>query len=290
MVFVAWIWVGDNTTDTENKPIKKVTEIKGLYLFGKRKVWTIDKSEEFFNSKGQLTEHLFYNNDGTCESKYLYKYTSFDSLEKIIWLTGEHLTPQQIEIWTYDSSKRKNKKLLYEITNAKIQPDTFLYEKEIYQYDTANRLYKTTSKSYYSESIYIKTYTFNYEGFIISDTFYTESKYDTSTDVTNYTYNSLGHIRTEFGGLSHDSMYYQTDSKGRIIEKKEQYGNFVRTCNKYWYDERGNQIKSFLDINDGYTYEYKYDKNNRLLKEYRAGGFLFILKYCVIYKYEYYEP
>jgi hypothetical protein len=58
--FCIWGLTGGSPKETENKPIKKITETKGLCFGGKRKIWTLDKSEKMFNQKGQLIEHRFY--------------------------------------------------------------------------------------------------------------------------------------------------------------------------------------------------------------------------------------
>lgn len=287
--FLLWILSGDLKQKAENRPIKKITETTGLYLFGKRKIWTFSKSEKIYNQTGKLIEHLFYDGKN-CDNKYLYAYTEFDSLVKSTWLTGKDLTPQDLKIWTYDSLNRKYQNLEFEI--SKIELDTFLNEKTTWYHDNNGKRYKTIvehfSNRYPTTEVIIMTDNFDNAGLIISDTFYSANQFDTSIYITQYTYDSLHHIKTKFGGLSNDSIYYQTNNKGQIIEEKQQYGNFVRTCNKYWYDEKGNKIKTFLDIDNGHTYKYEYDDYHKLIREYRPGSFLFILSPCVIYEYEYY--
>ena len=84
-------------------------------------------------------------------------------------------------------------------------------------------------------------------------------------------------------------MYYKTNKKGQIIEEKEKSKDFVSQNNKYWYDQNGNKIKTVLDIDNGETYTFKYDKNNRLLKERLSGNFLYVLMTFNEYNYEYFE-
>lgn len=288
--FLLWILTGDLKQKAENRPIKKITKTTGLYLFGKRKIWTFSKSEEIYNQSGKLIEHLTYDGKN-CEDKYLYAYTEFDSLVKSTWLTGNDLTPQDLKIWTYDSLNRKYQNLAFEI--SKIDSDTFLHEKTTWHYDQNGRRYKAIIEHFSNryprtEMSTIMTDNFNTNGLLVSNTHYSASHFDTSTYITQYTYDANNHIKTKFGGLSNDSIYYKTNERGQIIEEKVQFGSFVRTCHKYLYDGKGNKIKTFLDFDNGYVYEFEYDNFNRLIKEYRAGNLLFILKPCVTYEYEYY--
>ena len=136
LAFLIWNFTADIFIATEPSPIKVVTKITGLHLFGKRRVWTFNKSEEIFNQQGRVVELLSYDG-GVCDDKQIYTYNEFDSLEKSVWLTGKSLTPQKIEIWTFDSLNRKFQNLVYGI--SKVKPDTFMYEKTTWYYDELGR-------------------------------------------------------------------------------------------------------------------------------------------------------
>lgn len=289
LAFTLWVFTGDQPKETEHGIIKKVTEQTQLF-FVRRKVWNLGKSVELFNIKGQISEQQFY--DGSiCNSKYIYTYNNFDSLGHVIWFTGESLTPQKIELFKYDSLKRKVQNLTYEIN--KITQDTTLYEITTWFYDNVNRPYKTivehlNGNDSVATLVNIMTDTYDKRSLVIADTFVSKTKEGTSTYVTNYQHDDKGHILSKLGGLSGDSIYYKTNKMGKVIEEREQYGSFVRKVHRYWYDENGNEIKTYLDYDGGQTYEFVYDKNNKLLREYRPGSFMLLFRPVVTYKYEYY--
>lgn len=286
IAFLAWNFTSDIFVVTEPRPIRKVTEITALHLFGKRRIWTLEKSEEVFNQKGQTIEQLFYDGN-VCDSKYIYAYSEFDSLKRVVWLTGKNLTPQKIEIWTFDSLNRKFQNLVYDV--SKVEPDTFMSEKTTWYYDKFGREYKTVIEHFSdmypdSEGTTIFTDIHNDRGQIVSTTM---SSYGAS-NVTKYTYNEKGHVILKTGGLMDDSIVYVNNDKGKVLEEREVKNGLTLHCDKYWYDDKGNKVKVYLDNEGGHTYEYIFDKNNRLIKAYRPGSFLFILKPCVTYGYDYY--
>lgn len=288
LTFTAWLLTGNFYKDTENKPIKKRIQKTGIFLFGMRNIWTISSNIEIYNRKGQIIEDQVFYNGNSCESKYIYKYNEFDSLQKVIWLTGKDLTPQKIEIYHYDNNKRPVQQLVYEI--SKLKPDTFMCEKTTWFYNDENRKYKTIITHYskeYPSSAGITTMidSFNEHGLVVADTF----KSTSGVYITNYTYDISGHIKTKFGGLTNDSIHYKTNKKGQIIEEMEKSNDFISQHNKYWYDQNGNKIKTDLEIDNGRTYTFKYDKHNRILKERLSGNFLYILMAFNEYSYEYFE-
>lgn len=287
--FALWTFTGAQPKETENRIIRKITAQTALFLV-KRKVWNLDKSVELYNRKGLITEQQFYDGS-TCDSKYIYTYNNFDSLSQVIWLTGESLSPQKIELFNYDSLQRKVQNLTYEIN--KKTGDTTLYERTTWFYDSSNRPYKTivehlNTTDSLTTHVNIMTDTYDSRKLVIADTFVSKTKEGASTYITNYQYDDKGHILRKFGGLTGDSIYYKTNKVGRVVEEKEQYGSFVRTVHRYWYDDNGNEIKTYLDYDGGHTYEFVYDKNNKLLREYRPGNFMLLFRPVVTYKYEYY--
>lgn len=292
ITFVAlliWLLTGGNYTDSENNPIKKITKTTGLYLLGKRKIWTFDKHIEYYNSKGQLTRNDWYNGEDSIHWSYIYAYYPFDSLYKISWLTGSDLSVQKITEYKYDSLHRLIKKT--ESSVNKRTNDTTVYEIDRYYYDSLGRNHHSIMKHFSTPdtttSFFLKNY--NTSGKVIQKIHQTRTNQQNREKyITTYTYDERGFIKYEFGGLSNDSLYYKTNDKGQVIEKKEQYGDFVRTCDKYWYDEYGNEVKTFLDIDSGHTYDFIYDKNNRLLIEYRPWSFFGLLRAGVKYDDEYY--
>lgn len=288
LTFTAWLLTGNFYKDTENKPIKKRIQKTGIFLFGMRNIWTISSNIEFYNIKGQIIEDQNFYKNNVCDSKYIYEYNVFDSLQKVVWHTGKDLTPQKVEIYTYDNYKRPFQKLVYEISKLKI--DTFMYEKTTWFYDIKNRKYKTVIENYskeYPSTTGITTMidVFNEKGLVVSDSLISTS----GAYITKYTYDKYGHKKTKFGGLTNDSIYYKTNKKGQVIEEMEKSNDFVSSKNKYWYDQNGNNIKTILDIDNGRTYTSKYDKNNRLLKERLSGNFLYILMAYNQFSYEYFE-
>jgi hypothetical protein len=286
IAFLTWNFTSDIFVVTEPKPIRKVTATRAWHLFGKRKIWTLGKSEQVFNQKGQTIEQLFYDGD-VCNSKYVYTYNEFDSLETIVWLTGRNLTPQKIKIWTYDRLNREFQNLVYEVSKAK--PDTFMSEKTTWYYDKLGREYMTVIEHFsdlYPESAGVTTMTDVYDakGQVISSIFSSTHE----TNETQYVYNERGFVKLQTGGFMDDSILFETNYKGQVLERKEIKNGVTIDQHKYWYDKNGNEIKTFLDNEGGQTFEFKFDKHNRLVKEYRPGSFLFILKPCVTYSYDYY--
>ena len=295
LLFLIWLLTGNIIKESENKSIKKIQATSGLYLFGMRRVWTESSNIDFYNEKGQLLESEYFNNGNKCDSKHVYEYNSFDSLTKVVWLTGVNLTPQKIETYSYDSLRRPFQNMVFEIRKLKL--DTFLYEKTTWYY-SLNRKYKSVIENFskeYPSSEHVTTLIdiFNKKGLLVADSFLTEYKeagVGSELYITKYSYDKSGHIRSKFGGLTNDSIYYRANEKGQIIEEKEKQGNSIKSLKKSWYDRNGNEIKtSYKDIENNDTYTSRYDKSNRILKERLSGNFLYILMAYKEYHYEYYD-
>jgi hypothetical protein len=287
--FFIWGLTGDLPKETENKPIKKITETSGLCFGGRRNVWTIRKSEQIFNPKGQLIEYNFYGRN-ILRSKILYTYNDFDSL-----IRTEHfdstLKIEEIETYTYNAQKKHLTDIYYKINT--ISGDTNITEKTTWYYDALGRRYKKRIETdeYYVGTPHNPTHTrvkidvFNSQGLIIRDTFYSIRDTMTSTDITEYLYDEKNNRIAKFGS---DSIYYKRNEKGQITEEYLKDKDYSRIKAQYHYDERGNKIKTLLNIDDGFLYEFVYDKNNKLVKEYRPDSFLLLFQFCVIYDYEFY--
>jgi len=287
ILFLTWIFTGAIIPESENKPIRKITQTTGLYLFGLRRIWEIDRTEKWYNRKGKITEMIFYDGS-TIHSKYSYRYTEFDSVAEVIWYTGEDLSPQTIERFTFDSLRRPFREFLYDI-DKKIS-DTTLRTLTTKYYDSQNRNFRTTIQDIskeYPASNYTLTMIDNYDenGFLISDTTRSGDVY-----IATYSYDKNGFIKTKFGGMLQDSIYYKTNDKGLILEEKKMAHGDVVTCDKFEYDDRGNKISHFLDRGNGkgHTYRWIYDNHNKLVKESLSGGIPYILEAWDNYQYEYY--
>jgi hypothetical protein len=301
--FLAWLFTGESREEAKNRPIKKKISSSEWCFLGIRKVWTTtDRTDELFNKIGNLIEQTSYSG-GICQERIVYSYTSFDSLKQTIWFEGKPLIPYKFENVVYDSLKRISQTYEFEIRNTDGKTDTILNEKKTRFYDINNHNYKTVFEQFkenYLPPDYIKPYLkssggeiltrkFDYRGHVIADTSRTIFDKDIGSkdelSITNYTYDKNGFLKTKF---SKDSIYYYRNNSGKVIEEKEQYSEFISSDNKYEYDKAGNLIISWLNINDGLTYKYQYDKNNRLIKEFMPGNFLLIFFPVVTYKYEYY--
>jgi hypothetical protein len=286
--FSIWGLTGGSPKETENKPIKKITETKGLCFGGKRKIWTLDKSEKMFNQKGQLIDYRFYGR--RIDSKIVYAYNEFDSLVKATHF-DEALKIEEIYNYTYDNQNRHLTDVNYRIDTR--NGDTTYTRKTTWYYDEYGRQYKKiieTDEKYIGQRYIpthtvIKTNVFNLKGLIIRDTYYSKSDTTRFTNITEYLYDEKNNRIAKFGSAS---IYYKRNEKGQLVEEYLKNKDYTRTKAKYWYDERGNKIKTFLKIDDGLTYEFQYDKNDKLIKEYRPDSFLLFFQICVIHEYEYY--
>jgi len=297
LIFTIWIITGDLFLSTENRPIKKIKETRCLYLFGKRNIFDVRKYETLYDNKGKLIEHIFYNGDEISE-RISYSYTKFDSLEKtvtlqkIIRLETNLLMPTKVEIWIYDSLKRKNQNLVYYCNVSK--GDSTLDEKTTWEYDDKNRIKKTTLETFTGSfpTIYITVSHYNSKGLLSADSMIEqcntkEVKYQ-ELNINEYLYDNQGfNVTTIQKGSTYgnDTIYYKRNIRGQILEQRSVK---LGTVDKFLYDESGNKIESYIDYEGGHTYKFIYDKYNRIVKEIYPRGFLFIINGGSRYEYEYY--
>jgi hypothetical protein len=286
-VFLLWLVIDNNDNNSSTRPVKKITKASALLLGGKIPIWTFGKSVAEYNVKGQLLSTSYYNSQ-VCDSKYVYTYTPFDSLQQTVWLTGERLQAQRIERQVYDSLNRLHQKLVYQIN---LKADTTLEEKTIYLYNHKNQRVKSVNHLFNTADTSVTTavfaYHYNPQGRVVTSAFTFRALYiPTSTTLTHYSYDPKGRRLTKLEEKG-DSIYYIRNGKGQLIEERKRSYPLTLT-DKYWYDERGNKIKTYLDIDEGHIYEYAYDSQNRLRKAFSPGSFLFLLKGFETYTYEFY--
>jgi hypothetical protein len=218
----------------------------------------------------------------------VYSYTPFDSLQQTIWLTGEQLHGQRMDVNEYDSLHRLHHQLVYQIN---LDADTSLEEKTAYFYNQKNQPVQTVHRIFNRQDTSVTTsvfaYCYNPQGLVATRAHTFRAQYiPTRTTTTQYSYDSKGHLLAKLEE-SGDSIYYIRNVKGQLIEKRHPTHPLTLT-DKYWYDEWGNKIKTYLDIDEGRIYEFAYDSQNRLRKAYSPGSFLFLLKGCETYSYEFY--
>ena len=281
--FITWLFSNDYSISDSKRPIKKITETIGLHLFGLKRIFTVTKSVELYDTRGLLVDHSYFDGE-VCVSKYVYEYDDSNQQIGEVWLTGNSLTAQRIERRLYDNQNRNTQILLYEIN--KVYPDTFLYERTTYYYDSLNRNHKTMIE-HFSDMYPSSQYTA-----IFLDSFDTKNlrvsqKYITwDTAITNYYYDTQRNLTTESGGLLSDSTIYIRNEKGKIV-KEERFKDGAKVSTKdIWYDKNGNKIKTTNSDRSSFT--YLYDNRNRLVKESLTGGILFIITPYATYEYEFY--
>lgn len=286
-VFFLWLFPGNDDGHSSTRPVRTITKTTALRLFGKIPIWTVDKSVKQYNQKGQLVSTSYYNGQ-TCDSRYLYTYTPFDSLHQTVWLTGEELHGQRMDVNEYDSLYRLHQQLVYQIN---LKADTSLEEKTAYFYNQHNqrtrKVYRIFNQQDTSVTTGIFAYHYNPQGLVSIRTYTFRALYiPAKTTTTHYCYDLQGRLlaRLEEDG---DSIYYLRNRKGQLIEERQPTYPLTLT-NKYWYDAHGNQIKAYLDIGEGRVYEYAYDAQSRLRKVSNPGSLLFIIKGGETYAYEYY--
>lgn len=303
ILFLIWLSSGEKPTETKNRPIKEKISLSGWYFFGFRNLFTTEKTIERFNRNGNIIEQIFFYNGDSCRERIVYLYTPFDSLEKTIWFTGNPLTPHKFENILYDSLKRPLQNNEYEVRYRGGKIDTFLNEIKTHFYDINNKNYKTVINQFeenYLPPDYVKPYRkssggeiktvkFDDNGRVISDTLRTIFDKDfggkDEFEITNYIYDKKGFLKAKF---SKDSLYLQRNIDGKVIKEYEKNGNFTRQEKENTYDKFGNLTETWLNIDEGLNYRYIYDKNNRVIKEYRPGSFLLAFFPVIIYKFTYY--
>jgi YD repeat-containing protein len=285
--FLCW-FLGSDEGNSSTRPVKTITKITALRLFDRIPLWTFDKSVKQYNRKGQLVSSSYYNGH-VCDSRYVYTYTPFDSLHQTVWLTGEELKAQRIDVNEYDSLHRLHQQRVYQINQ--IKADTFPEEQTAYFYNQHHQRTRTVHQLFNQRDTSVTTavfaYRYNPHGLVSTRTYTFRSLYiPTKTTTTQYRYDPQGRLlaRLEEDG---DSIYYLRNRKGQVIEERQPRYPLTLT-NKYWYDARGNQIKAYLDIDEGRVYDYTYDAQNRLRKVSNPGSLFFILNGGEAYAYEYY--
>ena len=283
LFILIWFFSGFVNIETKNNPIKKITKTNVLYLFGKKSIWSFHKTVEHYNKTGQKTKEEWYNGDRIHRS-YIYEYTEFDSIKRRTWLARNKTLPQGLTDYKYDDENR-----LTEIIESSIDRETKamrVYDKDYFYYDSLGRNYKTEMKHIGKESIGTTTFI----------EFYTPQNklntrihisFDSSEYITTYKYDSNGYSLNEFGGFTNDSIYYKTNEKGQITEEITK--KYFPEKNEYYYDKKGNKIKTILDVDNlHHQYDFIYDKNNRITKELRPWTLFGLIRGGVKYDFNYY--
>lgn len=288
VVFFLCLFLGNDEGNSSTRPVRTITKTTVLRLFGKIPIWTIDKSEEQYNRNGQLVSTSYYNGQ-VCDSRYVYTYTKFDSLQQTVWLTGKELQGQRIDVNVYDSLHRLHQQVVYQINQ--IEADTSLEEKTAYFYNQQNQRTRTVHQIFNQQDTSVTTsvfaYHYNPQGLVSTCAHTFRALYiPARTTTTHYRYDLHGCMLAKLEETG-DSIYYLRNRKGQLIEECHPTYPLTLT-NKYWYDARGNKIKAYLDIDEGRVYEYDYDAQKRLRNVFNPGSLLFVLKGGETYAYEYY--
>lgn len=281
-----WLFFGPDTQSSP-RPVRTITRTTDLRLFDYIPLWRFDKSVEQYNPTGQLVTKSFYQGQ-VCDSRYVYSYTPFDSVRQEIWLTGEALKAQRIDVNEYDSLHRLHQQLVYQINLA---ADTTLEEKTTYSYNQHNqrtrKVYQIFNQQDTSVTTGIFAYQYDPQGLVSTRTYSFRALYiPVKTTTTQYRYDPHGRLLARLVDDG-DSTYYLRNSRGQVIEERQPRYPLTLT-NKYEYDARGNQTRVYLDIDEGLVYEYTYDAQNRVRKVTNPGGLLFLLKAGEAYAYTYY--
>ena len=285
---LAWLFSGGDAVSELDRPVKTVTETKGLYLFGLKRLVTLDKSVKRYRADGRLLEASSFDGD-RCKSKYVYEYNAAGQQTTELWLTGKKLTAQRIEKSLYDSLNRNTQKLLYEVN--KMQSDTLLREKTTYAYDSLNRKYQTTIQRFRdSASVAIPSTSlvfvdrFDHRNLKVGQKYYTEGV-GCPPVVSRYYYDAQRHLVARSGGLLSDSIRYTSNERGEILrEDKYEKGRHL-SFERNWYDKRGNVVKTKSHY--GSVFTYRYDPRNRLVRERLTGGIPLLLPSYAVYEYEF---
>lgn len=281
-----WLFFGPDNQSSP-RPVRTITRTPDLRLFNHIPLWRFDKSVEQYNRKGQLVAHSFYNGQ-VCDSRYVYTYTPFDSVRQEIWLTGEALKAQRIDVNEYDSLHRLHQQLVYQIN---LKADTTLEEKTAYFYNQHNQRTRKVYQIFNQQDTSVTTgmfaYHYNPQGLVSTRTYTFRARYiPVKTTTTQYRYDPHGRLLAKLEDDG-DSTYYLRNSMGQVIEERQPRYPLTLT-NKYGYDARGNKTTAYLNIDEGRVYEYTYDAQNRVRKVTNPGSLLFILKAGEDYAYEYY--
>lgn len=142
-------------------------------------------------------------------------------------------------------------------------------EKVEYAYDGNGRLATEYSWQYAqvpnaTEPTIVTSYSYNENGDVSRRIISSGSSGAVYSDSTySYEYDSQGRILTRYEeGWSR--IDYTYDKNGRLSKQVETLdGQTIGTCT-YTYDKNGNMTKKSGDLDSGYDYTYKYDKQGRV--------------------------
>lgn len=139
------------------------------------------------------------------------------------------------------------------------------------------RLKERKITRFYHNDTIIRRFVTNF----ISDSLIVEIKSFEDGDDSSYFYFDDG-LKIKEIDFPNDTTFYKYDKDLYLTDEIFRNGGFEQH-HKFWYDENGNKIKSFFDMDNGYYTFYEYDDCNRLVREQRGRG---IFPVVVEYKYE----
>jgi hypothetical protein len=196
--------------------------------------------EKKYDESGNLTEHLFYESDGSIDRKYIYKYDEQGN---------------QIERVSYDFRGRirykktsEYDKFGNEIFAKELDIKTNKYNKIFFNYDTAGNLISALKYNDEGELIHKTLNEYDKSGNLIRVSYFNEQGQKYSE--TQFKYDSLGNKILEIllaPGSTPKYKRFKYDSRGNLI-----YLNAGYFSQKFAYDEKDNEILEELFDKDGY--------------------------------------
>ena len=246
----------------------------GYTFFGGKYLWVISSSCEKYDENGNIIKDIAehspdreykYNSAGLLDSIFTYDKKAFQSLETFYYM---------------DTLKTK------ELVFGWVKGEWKLENARTYSYDDQNRLISISGVSYtpsmdtgsysYSVITYGKGYQKKERNSVYISSIDTLRRYNTEQ---KFIKDGKVVLKVED---DKDSIIYDYNDKGYLVSEVRTNGS-IKQENKFKYDDSGNRIESFVDIDDGYLTSFEYDKFDRLVREKRTGG---MFPYVVSYIYD----
>jgi len=221
--------------------------------------WLYSLSE--YDSKGNITEQIIYDNNETIIERVVRKYDNKGLLVHEQFFVDNN-EPSDEKTYERDENGLLTAEIKHYLDGS--------YDKTTYYYDSQNRIIKTVTAddegeaeqemiNEYSGEFLVRSLTTDPDGDIIylDEFIYNEAENTVEHKKTNNENGEESHILTHYNSSSHKISETFFDEDGDVISKVY-----------YEEDEKGNVVKVWEDGDNNHVTEMKYDeKGNAVLQE-----------------------
>lgn len=219
--------------------------------------------EEYFNTKGQLVQKIYYQNGTVTRELTVYEYTYEEAETDTVTaqrVTGVHFPALDNSPFSY----------YYEYDGGKLIRGIFNgddWVETVYNRSYDLPLYADWVDCYTDENCR-REFTYDEQGRLTQVCYHTAEE---ETFRTTYAYDSAGNLAEEatyWSGELEERILYTYNAKGQLTEKLTQSDQLPTHRYTLRYDDRGNCIEERVESDDSVSvYTFRFDEKNNLLEE-----------------------